>query len=163
MCAAGLFALSLLFWPVDRLVVRPFTPDWAERSPAFAAVSPLGQEFHTGYMHSVQRTPVLDTYRIGGGRIWSWREYVQSHNAGLPFQAPPFGRFHMRHPWMVIEGGRQAWPRIVLRAGNAELGRNVFVWEQGGQTTRIALYERYPGQRLGLAVERLPLVSALAY
>jgi len=127
----------------------------------FAALAPLGQECGTGYIHSVQRTPVLDVYRIIGGRIWSWREYTQSHNAGLPFQAPAFGRFRLHAPWMATEGGRQAWPRIVLRVGDAELGRNVFVWEGGAGRVRINLHEEWPGRRLALGVERLPLAYAL--
>jgi len=158
--AAGLFGLSLLFWPVDGLVVRPFGP--SAEPPLFAAPAPLGQEFMTGYIHSLQRTPVLDAYRIAGGRIWSWREYSQSHNAGLPFQAPAFGRFHIQDPWMVFEGGRHAWPNIVLRVGNAELGRNVFAWEHGKGVTRIDLYERFSDRRLTLDVKRVPLAYALA-
>ena len=182
-CAAGLFGLSLLFWPVDGLIVRSYAPDRTVEPPVFVALAPLGQEFGTGFIHSVQRTPVLDVYRIAGGRIWLWREYVQSHNAGLPFQAPAFGRFRLQYPWMVIEGGRQAWPRIVLRVGNAELGRNVFIWKQedglcpsrmwriaGRQDSsmekgmvRIDLHEHYPGQRFTLGVERQPLACMLAY
>ena len=160
--SAVLFGLSLVFWPVDRLAVRPFAPDLPLESPVFAAPAPLGQEFGTGYIHSVQRTPVLDVYRITGGRIWSWREYTQSHNAGLPFQAPASGRFRLQPPWMAVEGGRQAWPRIVLRVGDAELGRNVFVWERGADVVRINMYACWPGRRLALGVERLPLAYALA-
>ena len=160
---AGLFVLSLLFWPVDRLAVLDFEPGRQAAVSVFVALAPLGQEFGTGYIHSVQRTPVLDVYRIAGGRIWPWRGYIQSHNAGLPFQAPPFGRFRLHHPWMVIEGGRQAWPHIVLRVGNAELGRNVLIWKQGNGMVRIDLHERYPGRRLRLGVERLPLACALAH
>ena len=154
-----MFSLSLLFWPVDALVIRTFTPGLPPEPPVFAVPAPLGQEFWTGYIHSVQRTPVLDVYRVLGGRVWSWRGYTQSHNAGLPFQAPALGRFHLRHPWMVSEGGRQAWPHIVLRVGNAELGRNVFAWERGENLDRIDLYQLYPGRRLILEVERLPLTA----
>jgi len=157
-----MFCLSLLFWPVDNLTIRPFTPGAAEQAALFAAPAPLGQEFWTGYIHSVQRTPVLDLYRIVNGRIWSWREYVQSHNAGLPFQAPACGRFYRQDLWMVIEGGRQAWGRLVLRVGDAKLGRNVLAWGRGKNTAPAALHERYPGWPLVLAVERLPLAAALA-
>jgi hypothetical protein len=163
----ALFTLSLAFWPVDVLVVRPFAPGspvqpvQKEEPPLFALPMPLGREFGTGYIHSVQRTPVLDAYRIVNGRLWSWREYTQSHNAGLPFQAPAFGRFRMlRRPWMAVEGGRQAWPRIVLRVGNAELGRNVLAWERGSDMARMDLYALWPGRRLVLGVERLPLSLA---
>jgi hypothetical protein len=107
----------------------------------------------------VQLTPVEDIYRIVNGKIWSWQERVQSHNAGLPFSRPPFGRFRMEPPWMVIEGGRQSWKTILLRVGNAKLGRNVFSY--GVKAPRTALFERFPGKRLELRVERRPVVTLI--
>jgi hypothetical protein len=160
LCALAL--LALLLHPVDALLIR-FAPSavTSETSghdaPLFAASAPLGQEFATEYIHSVQLTPVQDTYRIVNGRIWSWRERVQSHNAGLPFARPPFGRFRMNPPWMVIEGGRQSWEEIFLRVGNTALGRNVFSY--GVEAPRTALYERFPGKRLQLSIERHPLIT----
>jgi hypothetical protein len=162
LCAFSFFAL--LLHPVDALVVR-FAPSAApdalgHDAPLFMAGAPLGQAFATEYIHSVQRTPVEDIYRIVNGRIWSWQERVQSHNAGLPFARPPFGRFRMDDPpWMVVEGGRQSWDAIVLRVGNAELGRNVFSY--GEKAPRTALFERFPGQRLELRVERCPVMTLL--
>jgi hypothetical protein len=161
LCALALFAL--LLHPIDVLVIWP-VPSTAtletsgHGAPLFAAGAPLGQEFATEYIHSVQLTPVEDIYRIVNGRIWSWQERVQSHNAGLPFARPPFGRFRMEEPpWMVVEGGRQSWDAIVLRVGNAELGRNVFSY--GAKAPRTALFERFPGQRLEFRVERHPLIT----
>ncbi|MDR0379311.1 MAG: DUF1850 domain-containing protein [Candidatus Accumulibacter sp.] len=160
-----LFALALpaLFLrPVDALTIR-FAPSAAaseppeRETPLFVAIAPLGQEFSTEYIHSVQRTPVRDIYRIVGERIWSWQERVQSHNAGLPFARPPSGRFYAAPPWMIFEGGRQAWESIFLRVGNAELGRNLFSY--GTEAPHVALYERFPGRRLQLRVERHPLLT----
>jgi hypothetical protein len=155
LCALALIAA--LLHPVDALVIRR-APSAAGESfePLFAAAAPLGQQFTTEYLHSVQLTPVQDIYRIVNGRIWSWQERVQSHNAGLPFSRPPFGRFRMDSPWMVIEGGRQSWREIHLRVGNAELGRNLFSW---GRESGTALYERFPGKRLQLRVERRPWIT----
>jgi hypothetical protein len=161
----GALALStLLLHPVDALVIR-FAPSAAanetsaREAPLFLAGAPLGQEFATEYIHSVQLTPVEDIYRIVNGKIWSWQERVQSHNAGLPFARPPFGRFRMEAPWMVVEGGRQSWDAIVLRVGDAELGRNVFSF--GANAPRTALYAHFPGKRLELRVERRPLMTLL--
>jgi hypothetical protein len=150
---------ALLLRPVDALVIR-FAPGAAgeasdARADLFVAGAPLGLEFATEYVHSVQLTPVQDTYRIVNGRIWSWRERVMSHNAGLPFARPPFGRFRADPPWMVFEGGRQSLENIFLRVGNAELGRNVFSY--GANAPQAALYESFPGKRLRLLVERRPL------
>ncbi|MDR1935387.1 MAG: DUF1850 domain-containing protein [Candidatus Accumulibacter sp.] len=162
LCALALVAL--LLHPVDALTIR-FAPSSSasepsgRNAPLFAASAPLGQEFATEYLHSVQLTPVQDIYRVVNGRIWSWQERVRSHNAGLPFARPPFGRFRADPPWMVFEGGRQSWEGIVLRVGDARFGRNVFSY--GAEETRAALFERFPGQRLRLGVERRPLITLL--
>jgi hypothetical protein len=153
-CALALPAI--LLHPVDALVIRS-SSGGESSEPLFAAGAPLGRQFTTEYLHSVQLTPVQDIYHIVNGRIWSWQERVRSHNAGLPFSRPPFGRFRMDGPWMVIEGGRQSWREIHLRVGDAELGRNLFSWGRESPPTR--LYERFPGRRLQLEVERLPLVT----
>jgi hypothetical protein len=159
LCALALLAVFL--HPVDALMIRHAPSSAGDKSPGplFAAGAPLGRQFTTEYLHSVQLTPVQDIYRIVNGRIWSWQERVQSHNAGLPFSRPPFGRFRMDHPWMVIEGGRQSWREIHLRVGNAELGRNLFTW--GRESPPIELYKRFPGRRLRLEVERVPLIALL--
>lgn len=151
------FPLSLLWRPVDVLVIRAAPPG---DPPLVRQAAPLGQEFWTRYLHSVQRTPVLDCYRIVNGRIWSWREYIQSHNAGLPFQKPLFGRFIMDAPWMIVEGGRQSWAGIALRVGDAELGRNAFAWGRGMPAVWFPLHERHPGKRLQIAVESQTLLHA---
>jgi hypothetical protein len=162
--SCALLLLAALLHPIDALVIRP-APSAATLDPIgcgwplFAAAAPLGQEFATEYIHSVQLTPVEDLYRIVDRKIWSWQERVQSHNAGLPFARPPFGRFRMEPPWMVIEGGRQSWETLILRVGNDELGRNVFSY--GVEAPRTALFERFPGKRLELRVERRPVMTFL--
>jgi hypothetical protein len=162
LCA--LLLLAVFLHPIDALVIRSApsaaTPGASGRdAPLFAASAPLGQAFATDYIHSVQLTPVEDIYRIVNGKIWSWQERVQSHNAGLPFARPPFGRFRMDSPWMVVEGGRQAWDVIVLRVGDAKFGRNHFSY--GMNAPRTALFERFPGKRLELRVEQHPVMTLL--
>jgi hypothetical protein len=158
----ALLLLTVLLHPIDALVIRPapsagVSETSAHGAPLFVAGAPLGQAFATEYIHSVQLSPVEDIYRIVNRKIWSWQERVQSHNAGLPFARPPFGRFRMEPPWMVVEGGRQSWETIVLRVGNVELGRNVFSY--GAKAPRVALYEGFPGKRLQLRVERRPVLT----
>ena len=158
-----LFSLSSALWPVDVLYIREDAPgvsgasgDAFAGATVFGASAPLGLEFQTSYLHSVQLTPIIDVYRVVGGRIWQWREFIRSHNAGLPFAAPEFGRFYACPPWMVLEGGRQARRETAARVGDADSGRNMFAC--GG--FRTALYERYPGKRLYFGVERIPLAWA---
>ncbi|MDR2112090.1 MAG: hypothetical protein LBQ62_03150, partial [Candidatus Accumulibacter sp.] len=55
----GALALSaLLLRPVDALVIRFAPSDAGDDAPLFVAGAPLGQEFATQYVHSVQLTPV---------------------------------------------------------------------------------------------------------
>ena len=133
--------------PVDCLVVRN-----EEGTELFRAVLPLGREYATRYIHSVQKTPVEDYYQIIRGRIWSVRERAQSHNAGLPFAAPEGGRFILDPPWMTVEGGRQNWPVIHLRVGDAGLGRNEF---RNGSWR--PLYSEFPGRRLSFWPDKTTL------
>jgi hypothetical protein len=140
---------SLAGRPVDGLSVRG--EDGAE---LFRALLPLGREYATRYTHSVQKTPVEDYYKIIRGRIWSVRERVQSHNAGLPFAAPEGGRFILAPPWMLVEGGRQNWPEINLRVGDAEIGRNEF---RPGDGAWRPLYADFAGRRLKFSPAKTPL------
>ncbi|MDR3353831.1 MAG: DUF1850 domain-containing protein [Synergistaceae bacterium] len=105
---------------------------------------PNGASFTTTYVHSVERTPVVDEYRIVGGSIWGWEERVKSHNAGLPFGAPEHGGFIVNNDWMIVRGGRRASEVIVYRVGNAEIGRNV--WEL--PPFRVNAFEEYPSRRV---------------
>jgi hypothetical protein len=140
---------SLAGRPVDCLVVRG-----EDGTELFRVVMPLGREYATRYIHSVQKTPVEDYYKIIRGRIWPVRTRVQSHNAGLPFAAPEGGRFALDPPWMTIEGGRQNWPVIHLRVGGAELGRNEFRPADGPWRP---LYSDFPGRRLSFLPDKSTL------
>lgn len=111
----------------------------------YAAPVRSGAPFVTEYEHSVQLTPVIDEYRIVQGRIWSWEERVQSHNAGLPFDAPTRGRFVMSPPWMIVRGGEIGMERIAYRVGTAELGKNK--WRLS-PFDEIVAYEVLPSRRV---------------
>lgn len=117
----------------------------------------FGAPFTTSYIHSVQLTPVIDEYRILGGRIWSWEERVQSHNAGLPFDAPAHGRFIVKAPWMIVQGGRIAAKNIAYRVGTESLGRNRWSLPPFEE---FPAFEAYPGRRVDIAVSVKKLFRA---
>lgn len=143
---------SILMWPVDFMEIR--TKD------AQILAMPLysGQVFITRYIHSVQLTPVEDEYVIVGGRLWGWEERVQSHNAGLPFDAPANGRFIVDPPWMRIQGGRNSWESLIYRVGTDSIGKNEWIFPP---RPPIKIYQRHPGKRVTITVKRLALVKAL--
>ncbi|MDR3254083.1 MAG: DUF1850 domain-containing protein [Synergistaceae bacterium] len=142
--ARGALALLCLFFLVPEMPVNYLSisgPDGV----LFAAPVPHGGAFFTTYIHSVQKTPVVDEYRIADGKIWGWEELVHSHGAGLPFSAPEHGRFVVAPPGMIVQGGRRAEERIVYRVGNETLGRNL--WRLP-PFEEVWAYERFPGARV---------------
>lgn len=148
----ALIAIGLaLFIPTMRVdFFRIATQD----ETLFASPVRAGTPFSTTYIHSVQLTPVVDEYRIAGGRIWSWEERVQSHNAGLPFDAPEHGRFIVDPPWMIVQGGRTSTQRIAYRVGTESLGRNLWHLPPFDE---FEAYKKFPGKRVYLesSTERL--------
>jgi Uncharacterized conserved protein len=115
---AGLLLLPNL--PVNYLEIRE------GELLRFAAPLSAGTPFYTSIIHSVQLTPVVDDYRVVAGKLWTWEERVQSHNAGLPFDAPAHGSFVVDPPWMIVRGGRYVHEALAYRVGTEALGRNVW-------------------------------------
>ena len=111
----------------------------------FAAPLSMGSSFTTVYIHSVQLTPVVDEYKIVQGKIWGWEERIKSHNAGLPFSAPPNGRFLVEPSWMIVQGGRLVKERIIYRVGDEKLGQNT--WSLPPFET-VKIYEAIPWKRV---------------
>lgn len=60
---------------------------------------PLGpdQSFDLSFIHSVSRTPVVDSYRVEDGEILQTREVFMAHGAGLPSIANDMDATGWRH------------------------------------------------------------------
>lgn len=152
-CFITLLALVTIFCsPVNRLSI--FTKEVL----LFAYPISSGQTVHTGYIHSVQLTPVEDDYKVVDSRLWLWEERVISHNAGLPVDAPRNGSFFNDKKWMYVRGGRYNWKNVNLRIGNSELGQN---WMSIVPYWKKDLYSYWPGQLLRFEVNEVPLIQAL--
>lgn len=143
---------SLCLWPIDFMEIQ------SSEGRVLALPLRSGQAFVARYIHSVELTPVEDEYRVVGGRLWVWEERVQSHNAGLPFEAPRNGRFIMDPPWMRVQGGRLSLGELFYRVGNAEYGKNEWSFPP---FPPVAIHQLYPGKRMALTVKKLPLAEAL--
>lgn len=152
--AAAVFVVLVPNIPVDYIGITD-----ASSSETVVAASPMigGNAFTTEYIHSVQLTPVIDEYRILQGRIWGWEERVQSHNAGLPFDAPKRGRFVMDPPWMIVRGDGINTDRIAYRVGTADLGNNKWFLPPFEE---IKAYERFPSKRVFITSGIRRLASA---
>jgi hypothetical protein len=138
--AIAVFCAVLLLaeLPVNYLVI-------SGDAVSLASPVPSGAPFTTAYVHSVEKTPVIDTYRIIDGEIWVWEEMVRSHNAGLPFDAPEHGSFTMTESgWMTVQGGRRSMKSIAYRVGDADIGQNRWYLPP----YFVKAYEKYPSRRV---------------
>ena len=153
-CLALMAALpAVFFWPMDALTLRD-----DEGRVVLLAAMPPGGGFATRYIHSVELSPVEDTYFVQDGLIRLWRSRVQSHNAGLPILTLARGRVYMDPPWIVFEGAIASLAGFTLRVGNENLGRNHL---RIGQGPWQPLYRILPGKRLRFAASRYALCRLL--
>lgn len=143
------FALSLVGWRVDYFYVRDDTGELV-----FAAPAANGNRFTTRYIHSVERSPVEDEYRIASGEIWMWEERVRSSNAGLPSAKPAKGRFIDTGNWLIYQGGRNSVKEYFYRIGNQHFGLNQVDFAPYGLCD---FYKIFKGERLcvGVKIENL--------
>lgn len=79
-----LLMLAISLWPIKVLVATNFKTgeylkSWKVRN---------GEIFGIEYIHSVERSSVIENFLIDGGRIILQDTYFQSYGAGLPFDTP---------------------------------------------------------------------------
>lgn len=150
-CFLLLLSLACAFtWPLDTLVVSIVAPGKNDDGKILVQKEMLlGLDIENTIVHSVQLTPVVDVYRAQEGKIWAWREKIQSHNAGLPSLKPKRGRFSYDAPWMIVEGGGASWQRIHYRVGTETLGKNVLCVFAGPCEE---LWRKVPGKLLTIRV-----------
>ena len=70
--------------------------------------------FTVSYVHSVTRTPVVETYRVDGETIVQTEIRFAQHGPGLPTQADAGGTFARRDGQFVATMARR-FPSIVMR------------------------------------------------
>ncbi len=141
-----LFSLGLAVaaWPISVVSLRR-----ENGMEAFSAPVPEGWTLTSRIIHSLERTPVEDEYRVVSGKIWQWEERFRSNNAGLPTEIPVQGRFLSSSGWFIARGGRNRWEILHYRVGNSDLGRNIVF---PGGFKALNLFEDFPGERLTFSV-----------
>ena len=127
----------------------------------FSRPIPVGYSFTTRYIHSVEKTPVEDDYRVVDGKIWAWEERVVSHNAGLPVVTPRNGRLVSDREWFRFRGGRGCWNRFYYRVGDESVGRNTLKLP-GELPTTLELFRTLPSKKLEFSVGAKPLWEAFS-
>ncbi len=145
--------IFLLCVPVESLSIR-----FSDGSSFLVLPVAPGDSFLLSFIHSVEKSPVESEFRVLSGKVRQWEERFLSHNAGLPTEAPPNGRFVMDTEWMILRGGGLAVRSFRYRVGNEQYGRNFMVLPDG---TKILLFEEYPGCILLFSAEATSLLKHL--
>ena len=145
LCLAGILLglLDILSQPC--LFVR------AAGAPVAVVPARAGTAFSIRFIHSVQKTPVLENLAVaedGHGFILHSTKY-QSFGVGLPFLASE-GQFRQEGDYYILEGMERYFPTLTLRTG---VGTKLTLYI--GQR-EYRLYEQYPpGTAIDIFVDAL--------
>jgi len=118
-----------MVWPAAALLAA-LAPGLAAAAPDSACLSLLANPggeallsfglpggepaFTISYVHSVTRTPVIETYRVEGDVIVQTQIRFAQHGPGLPTQADAGGTFERREGQFVVTMARR-FPVILMR------------------------------------------------
>ena len=84
-------AVFIILFNTDYLVL--YNADTGERY--LTEKTEQGFEFSVEFIHSVNKTPVKDTYRIDNGKIKAYSTTYSSFGAGVQTQLEEIGRAHV--------------------------------------------------------------------
>lgn len=107
----------------------------------------LGQikEFSLSYKHSVELTPVVETFRIlDDGQLLLISTAYQSYGVGLP-SLPEEGKLTVADGWLVLTGLKRLFPDIRLRVGTeaavllevGKISHPIYQWYPTGSLVTI--------------------------
>ena len=141
--AASLYAL--LSGKTQRIVLL------GERSgePLLTAEAPDGTEFSISYIHSVNKSPVTEYFRVEEGKIFLLAMRYESFGAGMPTEIDPDQSFSLEEGYMLITGYHRHMPELRLFISRTE----GHVFEIGGKVTALSSLEK-PGEAISIRVVR---------
>lgn len=112
-----------------------------------------GTSLVTSFIHSVQKTPVIDELEFDGEDFILRRTKYQSHGVGQPFLESD-GDFHEENGFFVIDNMNRRIKRLELRVGT---GTQLCITLDGQEHK---LYEKFPsGTRI--MIKSAPLIKIL--
>ena len=89
------------------------------------------------FIHSVQKTPVVEELEFRGGEFVLLRTKYKSQGVGLPFDAAD-GNFHRDGEWFIFDDMNRHFDKLELRTGK---GTRLKI-TVGGKIFK--LYEKFP-------------------
>ena len=89
------------------------------------------------FIHSVQKTPVIEELEFRGGEFILLRTRYKSQGVGLPFDAAD-GKFRCEGEWFVVDEMNRRFKNLELRTGK---GTQLKIFLDGRE---YELYEKFP-------------------
>ena len=89
------------------------------------------------FIHSVQKTPVIEELEFRGGEFILLRTKYKSQGVGLPFDAAD-GKFHREGDWFIVDEMNRRFKNLELRTGK---GTQLKIFLNGREHE---LYEKFP-------------------
>ena len=98
------------------------------------------------FIHSVQKTPVIEELEFDGEKFILMRTKYKSHGVGLPFMESD-GDFHELDGWFIMDNMNRPIKNLSLRTG---VGTQLTIKLDGNE---IKLYEKFPvGTRIDFKI-----------
>lgn len=116
-----------------------------------------GASFEVRFLHSVDRLPVRDRYRVVEGQLIQHATHVREFGAGMGHLAG-HGRGRAADGGWEIVGMHRAVGDLVLRVGDRHIDHRLH--HPGGQ---LALSTHWPGQRVIVRPQRQSTVGRLLH
>ena len=89
------------------------------------------------FMHSVQKTPVIEELELRNGELVLLRTKYKSFGVGLPFDAGD-GKFHRDGEWFIMDNMNRHFKKLELRTGK---GTQLKITLDGRE---FDLYKKFP-------------------
>ena len=89
------------------------------------------------FIHSVQKTPVIEELEFRGGEFFLLRTKYKSQGVGLPFDAAD-GKFYRDGEWFIVDEMNRRFKNLELRTGK---GTRLKIFLNGRE---FNLYEKFP-------------------
>lgn len=89
------------------------------------------------FIHSVQKTPVIEELKFDGENFILLRTKYKSQGVGLPFMESD-GKFYRDSDWFIMDDMNRRFKNLQLRTG---VGTNLTVTLNGQE---FKLYEKFP-------------------
>ncbi len=141
---AVVIVLAILFFTSQEKIFVTADVDGTEKIIA-AVDAKKNLPLEINFIHSVQKTPVIEELEFDGDKFILRRTKYQSHGVGLPFMESD-GTFHEEDGFFVMDDMNRAFENLSLRTGvGTKLtikidGEEFKLYEKFSDGTKIDIY-----------------------